>query len=136
MITSLSFCFEDGTLPVFQPEWIRGQVVEDTCVRNGFSSVKVNLGQLPAEQSGDYQMYEVEWRRLGASDWQSMQVATTSTSVDLPVELADGSYEVRVRATGTGGTSLFAMPLRFPLQCRSKIFNLSINFQADTDDTT
>ena len=102
------------------PDWIRGRVVEETTTGLGKSTVKVNLPVLTEEERNDFQTFEVEWRRLGESSWQRTTTSTTSSSVNLPGELSDGSYEVRVRGTGTGGTTLFTTPLRFPLRAIRK----------------
>ena len=107
---------KDATVPGVWPDWIRGRVVEETSTGLGTSTVKINLPVLTEEQRNDFQTFEVEWRRLGESSWEKTTTSTTSSSVNLPGELTDGSYEVRVRATGTGGTTLYTMPLRFPLR--------------------
>ena len=104
------------------PDWIRGRVVEETTTGLGTSTVKINLPVLTEEQRNDFQTFEVEWRRLGSPSWQRTTTSTTSSSVNLPGELSDGSYEVRVRATGTGGTTLYTTPLRFPLRAIRKCF--------------
>ena len=111
----------DLTLPVFKPSWIQGRVVEETCSRVGYSTVKINLPVLTADQRNDYQTFEVEWRKLDTSSWRETTASTTASSVNLPGELSDGSYEVGVRATGTGGQSLYTTLLRFPLSCVGKL---------------
>ena len=109
--------------------------MEETCGRVGYSTVKINLPVLTADQRNDYQTFEVEWRKLDTSIWQETTASTTASSVNLPGELSDGSYEVGVRATGTGGQSLFTTLLRFPLSCvgkvckNSKVFPFLISFQ-------
>ena len=107
-------------MPGVWPDWIRGRVVEETSTGLGTSTVKINLPVLTEEQRNDFQTFEVEWRRLGESSWEKTTTSTTSSSVDLPGELPDGSYEVRVRATGTGGTTLYTTPIRFPLRALGK----------------
>ena len=110
----------DTVLPKFKPSWIEGQVVEDSGVRPGFSSVKVNLPVLPDRVARDYNEFETEWRRLGTDAWNRTRTSTSSSNVTLPEELGDGSYEVRVRATGNDGPSLYTTALRFPLLSRGK----------------
>ena len=115
-----SFFSSDASVPGVWPDWIRGRVVEETTTGLGTSTVKINLPVLTEEQRNNFQTFEVEWRKLGASSWEKTTTSTTSSSVNLPGELSDGSYEVRVRATGTGGTTLYTMPLRFPLRAIRK----------------
>ena len=63
-------------------------------------------------------------RALGASSWGRSTLAASAppSMVQLPGELADGSYEVRVRATSALGdrSSLYTVPLRFPLYCQGE----------------
>ena len=88
----------------------------ETGTRPGFSTVLVNLPILTSDERAEYDTFEVSWRRLGSEIWESTTTSSRSTNVTLPGELADGSYEVRVRAQGFGGASLYTMPLRFPLR--------------------
>ena len=76
----------------------------------------VNLPVLTSDERSEYDTFEVSWRRLGSEIWESTTTSSRSTNVTLPGELADGSYEVRVRATGIVGSSLYTTPLRFPLK--------------------
>ena len=116
----LIFAIPGESLPVFMPQWIQGRVVEETCSRVGLSRVRINLPLLTADERKDYQEFEVEWRELGVENWQKVMALTTALSVNLTGELADGSYEVRVRGTGSLGQSLHMTALRFPLQCAGK----------------
>ena len=73
----------------------------------------MNLG--PVDSSA-YRSWVVDWRSVGDADWQSRTIVSTERQADLG-ELADGSYEVRVRALGVDSRddSAFSVPFRFVL---------------------
>lgn len=104
---------------LFKPSYIEGQVIQATGLRAGRSTVVVNLPMLTAEQISLFETFEVQWRQVGADIWQSTNTNITSTSVELPGELSDGSYELRIRTSGgSGGASVFTTPRRFYLRSR------------------
>ena len=116
----------DMELPKFQPSWICSQQIEGCHVRPGFSSVKVYLPVLPESVASNYDEFDIEWRRLGAKAWKRTSTSTNSSRVTLLEELRDGSYEVRVRATGDHGRSLYTTALRFLLLSKGKKSRLSL----------
>ena len=109
-------CVDVGVvLPKLKPSWICGQGIQGSVVQPDFRSVKVTLPLLPDSVSSKYDEFEIEWRRLGSESWKRTWASTSISTVTLPEDLVDGSYEVRVRATGDDGRSLHTTALRFQL---------------------
>ena len=96
----------------FVLEWERvGSSVRVKESRVGFSTVSVNLPTITSEtERQKFTTFKLQWQGDGAGEWQSLTVPIDSTSVDLPGELADGTYKVRIRATGPGDVSPFTAP--------------------------
>ena len=106
----VSFISFSGIRP-FLPNFFTS--AESLVARPGFSQVMVLLG--PANSSV-YRNWVVEWRGVGDADWQSRTLVSTARQAALG-ELADGSYEIRVRALGVDprDDSAFTVPIRFVL---------------------
>ena len=71
----------------------------------GLSTLTLGLPTLTAEQRARFSQFDVEWRAVGESTWQSTSTPASSSTVTLPQELAVGSYEIRVRAKSSDGTT-------------------------------
>ena len=112
-------------MPKFKPSWICSRQIESHSVRPGFSSVKVHLPPLPDSVASNYDRFDIEWRRLESNAWEKTNTTAISSSITLQEELEDGSYEVRVRAAGDSGQSLYTTALRFLLLSRGKKSRLS-----------
>lgn len=81
----------------------------------GRSSVRVRLPELTPEQQVLYPTYVVEWR-LPGQPWQSREVDSLQQSF-VTLSLADGQYELRVRAVGDNPSQvLISPPLVLPVQ--------------------
>ena len=71
----------------------------------GLSTLTLGLPTLTAEQRARFSQFDVEWRAVGESTWQSTSTPASSSTLTLPQELAVGSYEIRVRAKSSDGTA-------------------------------
>ena len=71
----------------------------------GLSTLTLGLPTLTAEQRAQFSQFDVEWRAVGDSTWQSTSTPASSSTVTLPQELAVGSYEIRVRAKSSDGST-------------------------------
>ena len=71
----------------------------------GLSTLTLGLPTLTAEQRARFSQFDVEWRAVGESTWQSTSTPASSSTVTLPQELAVGSYEIRVRGKSSDGTA-------------------------------
>ena len=93
-------CSVDNTLTWSEP---RGLVGVGT--QPGLSTLTVDLPILTAEQRERFSQFDVEWRAVGDSTWQSTNISASSSTVTLPRELAVDSYEIRVSAKSSDGTA-------------------------------
>lgn len=110
--------FAEADIPLI-PQWPKGTVVTAIETHPGFSRVTVHLPQIPEDHTSDFTGFTVEWRPIG-EDWDSTVVDIKSSTVTLPADLADGSYEVRVFVTDEEGRSVPTMPFQFPLPIPGK----------------
>eukprot|EP00117_Sycon_ciliatum_P011198 scpid5118/ scgid12783/ Fibropellin-1; Epidermal growth factor-related protein 1; Fibropellin-I; SpEGF I; UEGF-1 len=75
------------------------------------SIVQVALPSLPESLADTYQNWDVQWRTQGSGPWARTVVGANSSFTTLHPELPKGNdtYELRIRASGSGGESHFGM---------------------------
>ena len=80
--------------------------------------VTVHLPNLSEEDRVLYPLWETQWRPAGSLTWNTHFTPSRENSYRLPSNQRDGTYEVRVRASGSGQSTPYSALRRYSLQSR------------------